>query len=67
MIKGWKKLTKKDREHLTRIANCFNTAAFQRTIDDHAEMERKSGRTVCFECKKIAEKLGMEPVGGWPS
>lgn len=73
MIKGWKKLTKSEIRHLCEN-KCYNTVAFQSTIDSQAEHERQflskyplnAPVSVCFECKQIAHKLGMEPKGGWP-
>lgn len=65
MIKGWKKLTKDERNHVHFDAGCRCTSAFQRNIDGQAEQERKSGVVQCWDCRLIARKLGYTPEGGW--
>lgn len=65
MIKGWKKLSKRERKHVHFDAGCRCTSAFQRNIDEQAARERETGNTVCWECKSIARKVGLEPEGGW--
>ena len=60
MIKGWKKLTKKELQHL-KDEQCNNTVVFQKTIN-HQHKFRQMGTTEpCYECKFIAKKLGMTP------
>jgi hypothetical protein len=54
MIKGWKKLNKKQIRHLVDSA-CNNTTLFQRTINAQA------GGIPCFDCEQIARVLGMTP------
>jgi len=53
-------LTKKEQKHLKECANVRTKEAFQRTINAQAEMRKTSPIEPCFECKHIAEKLGME-------
>ena len=62
-------LTKKEKQHLKDDAGCDlqSKASLQRTVDHHAEEERKTGQVVCWECKLAAKKVGVVPKGGWPS
>ena len=54
-------LTKKEMKHLTKDAGCNIKAAFQRTIDTHAIWRKENpGTEPCWDCRQIAEKLGME-------
>ena len=68
MIRGWKKLTKKERKHLSE-ARCNNTFLFQKTIEEHDEWRAKDfeehGKVrtePCWDCRFIAHKLGMVPM-----
>jgi len=67
MIKGWKKLTKGQLEHLKEM-KCNNTFLFQKTINEQARQKKeffeKHGVECvepCLECKWIAGALGMKP------
>jgi len=60
MIKGWKKLTKKERNHLIE-QGCHGTALFQLTINEQQKMRDRGEQEPCYDCKFIAKKLGMEP------
>ena len=64
MIKGWKKLTKKDLNHLKEM-NCNHTERFQETINHQEKIRIKDNRNSvlepCWECRMIAKKLGMTP------
>ena len=78
MITGWKKLTRKEREHLSRDANVHTDSelkacleAHRRYVADRADKERKgeapisarSGQPVCWDCYLIAQKLGLDTTG----
>ena len=61
-----KKLTKEDQEHLKDV-RCRTSAAFEISINKQMKFSRKHYPLfpVCPDCKRIAKKLGIEPVGGW--
>lgn len=61
MIKGWKKLTKSERRHVTFDAGCRCTSAWLRNIEHHVAREKETGETQCHDCKAIARKLGDWP------
>jgi len=64
MIKGWKKLSKEQRKHLSEM-KCNHTVLFQQTINHQEKIRIKDKRNPvlepCWECKTIAKKLGMTP------
>ena len=67
MIKGWKKLSKAEKDHVHFDAGCRSTDAFQRTIDLHAKISRRDGGSPpCWDCYFIAKKVGIVPDGWWP-
>jgi len=54
-------LTKKEMKHLTKDAGCSTKAAFQRTIDIHAQWRKNpEWQEPCWDCRFIAGKLGMK-------
>ena len=61
MIKwNLKKLTKVELLHLIE-SNAITQEAFQRTIDEHANMRWINPKIEpCFDCRIIARKLGMK-------
>lgn len=64
MIKGWKKLTKKQRKHLCENG-CNNTVIFAEVRKEQnklKEIDAQHGRTpnICFECDQIARVLGVD-------
>jgi len=63
MIKGWKKLTKKQIKHLCENG-CNSTVAFAEMRRSQAEINayrHKHGLgPVCFECEQIAKILGLD-------
>lgn len=64
MIKGWKKLTKKQIKHLCEN-NCNNTFLFEQVRKEQNRfkgLDKEAGitRPICFECDQIARILGVE-------
>ena len=61
MIKGWKKLTKQERKHLSEHG-CNNLVLFKKTREHQKrlEAESESGLHACWDCEIIAKKLGLE-------
>ena len=60
MVKTWTNLSKKDKKHL-REMNINYKWQFEKQVK-HMKNERKkhpSKRVVCYECMKIAKKIGM--------
>lgn len=57
MIKGWKKLTKSEKNHVTFDAGCRCTESWLRNIRYQIQREKGSGQS-CLECRMIAKKLG---------
>jgi len=60
VIKGWKKLTKAEKKHVTFDAGCRNTESWLRNIKYQYE-HYKSGEGYCQECIFIARKLDDWP------
>lgn len=60
MVRGWKKLTKAEKQHVTFDAGCRNTSAWLRNIEYQVKHEIL-GHMFCLECKLIAKKLGDWP------
>jgi len=58
MVKGWKKLSKSEKKHVTFDAGCRNTATWLRTVADNKAHEEKTGSPLCWDCKSVAKKLG---------
>jgi len=61
MIRGWKKLTKKERKHLSDNG-IWCIEVLQRTINRQAQMREESGIEPCWDCRFIAKKLGIESM-----
>jgi len=60
MIKGWKKLTKKERKHLSEHGILQSTFLAQRTFDEQQKLREKFPNSEpCWDCKFIAKKLGL--------
>lgn len=59
MYKGWKLLTKQEREHLRIVGKVVTTYDLEHTFTEQANL-RKLGGEPCWECKSIARKLGYE-------
>ncbi len=58
MYKGWKKLTKKERKHLSE-EKIRTTAQLQNTFGHQQDLRRTYPSTEpCWDCKQIARKLG---------
>lgn len=56
-------LTKKEQKHLTKDAAIHSLAAFKRTREYQvAELKKHPNNpwVECFECRLIAQKLGLE-------
>jgi hypothetical protein len=62
MYKGWKMLTKDEREHLRVTAKCYTTYDLEKNFRGQAEMRHPTtaGHTwePCWDCRMIARKLG---------
>jgi hypothetical protein len=57
----WNKLTKKELVHV--IENCLVNDPLQSLIETRAaqeEMGKETSAEPCWECKRIAKKLGLE-------
>lgn len=65
MVRGWRMLSEKERQHLVENECWRSSVAFQRTIDRQAEFGRNCCVVACKVCMDIAYKLGFKPVGGW--
>ena len=59
IIKGWKKLTKPERQHLFSEGGIRSTEDFKKTIDWQRAHPRWNGTPACLVCERIAQKLGM--------
>ena len=61
MIKGWKKLNKADLKHLKDI-NCNHTLRFKFVVEAQQEIRKEGKCEPCWDCKRIATKLGLIPL-----
>lgn len=57
MIKGWKKLNKEERRHVSHDAGCLSTAAWQLNTEFQRETREKTGKPACWTCWMINVKL----------
>ena len=59
-----KVLTKKEFKHLSKDAGCRTKTAFQNTINIQAQWRKDNPNNPdpCWDCKFIAEKLGMVAI-----
>lgn len=59
MVKGWKKLTRKEIKRLKEMGCFHSTAAMERTFAKQKTMREFSPDSEpCWECRTIAKKLG---------
>ena len=65
-LKARKLLTKKEQEHLSKVANIHTMAGMKRQIKFMQELEKKhpddhyySMMNQCYECYTIGKKLGL--------
>ena len=57
-MKWQKKLNKKEMTHLKDDAGCHTLAQFRETRERQRKLD--PSKEVCFDCRSIALKLGME-------
>ena len=60
------KLNKTELKHFREIAGCRTLQQFQRTLNQHEKWRAADNHNPvlepCWDCRKIAAKLGMEPT-----
>ena len=59
MYKGWKKLTKAERKHLSESGVRY-TDDLEKTFAHQKHLRSLGGSEPCGECRRIAQKLGYE-------
>ena len=59
MYKGWKTLTKEERKHLSANGIRY-TDDLVKTFAHQKHLRTLGGSEPCWECRRIAQKLGYE-------
>ena len=59
-MKWQNKLTKKELKHIKDTTDSNTLLSFKANREHQLRLKEKDGREPCWECRFIAEKLGLE-------